>query len=80
MKKLCKVQEMELKTYTSVDPILVFDKIKFKVLHYIRGKLIHELRVASQSSDIQVKSSNLRVTSLNPRVKRLKTGFGRLKV
>ena len=30
---LCKVLEMELKTYTPVGPKSVFEKIKFKVLH-----------------------------------------------
>ena len=33
--KVCKVQKMELKTYTPVSPKFVFEKIKFKILHYI---------------------------------------------
>ena len=35
VEKLCKVLEMELKTYTTVSPKFVFEKIKFKVSHYI---------------------------------------------
>ena len=35
VEKLCKVLEMELKTYTPVSPKFVSEKIKFKVLHYI---------------------------------------------
>ena len=34
VEKLCKVLEMELKTYTPVGPKFLFEKIKFKVLHY----------------------------------------------
>ena len=34
-KKLCRVLKMELKMYTSVCLKFVFEKIKFKVLHYI---------------------------------------------
>ena len=41
MEKLCKVLEMELKTYTPVSPKFFFKKIKFKVLHYIQGDFIH---------------------------------------
>ena len=40
--KLCKVLEMERKTYTPVDPKLVFEKIKFKVLHYIQHDFIRQ--------------------------------------
>ena len=36
MEKLCKVLETELKTYTSLGPKFVSEKIKFKALHYIR--------------------------------------------
>ena len=36
MEKLCKVLEMELKTYAPVGLKFVFEKIKFKVLHYIQ--------------------------------------------
>ena len=40
--KLCKVLEMELKTYTPVGPKFVFQKIKFKVLHYIQHDFIRQ--------------------------------------
>ena len=40
--KLCKVLEMELKMYTSVGPKFVFEKIKFKVLHYIQHDFIRQ--------------------------------------
>ena len=36
VEKLCKVLEMELKMYTPVVQKFVFEKIKFKVLHYIQ--------------------------------------------
>ena len=42
VEKLCKVLEMELKTYTPVGLKFVFEKIKFKVLHYIQHDLILE--------------------------------------
>ena len=38
--KLCKVLEMELKTYTPVGPKFVFVKIKFIVLHCIQHDFI----------------------------------------
>ena len=38
----CKVLEMELKTYTPVGPKFVFEKIKFKVLHYIQNNFIRQ--------------------------------------
>ena len=40
VEKLCNVLEMELKTYTSVGRKFVFEKIKFKVLHYIQHDFI----------------------------------------
>ena len=40
MEKLCKLLEMELKTYTPVSPKFIFEKIKFKVLHYIQHDFI----------------------------------------
>ena len=40
VEKLCKVLEMELKTYTPVSLKFVFEKIKFKVLHYIQYDFI----------------------------------------
>ena len=42
VEKLCKVLEMELKTYTPVGLTFVFEKIKFKVLHYIQHDFIHQ--------------------------------------
>ena len=40
MEKLCKVLKIELKTYTPVGLKWVFEKIKFKVLHYIQHDFI----------------------------------------
>ena len=40
MEKLCKVLEMELKTYNLLGLKFVFEKIKFKVLHYIQHHFI----------------------------------------
>ena len=42
MEKLWKVLEMELKTYTPVSPEFVFEKIKFKILHYIQHNFIRQ--------------------------------------
>ena len=42
MEKLCKVLEMELKTYTPVGLKFVLEKIKFKVLHYIQHNIIRQ--------------------------------------
>ena len=42
MEKLWKVLEMELKTYTLVGLKFVFEKIKFKVFHYIRHDFIRQ--------------------------------------
>ena len=42
VEKLCKVLEMERKTYTPVILKFVFEKIKFKVLHYIQHDFIHQ--------------------------------------
>ena len=36
VERLCKVLEMELKMYIPVGPKFVFEKMKFKVLHYIQ--------------------------------------------
>ena len=40
VEKLCKVLEIELKTYTPIDLKFVFEKIKFTVLHYIQHNFI----------------------------------------
>ena len=42
VEKLSKVLEMELKTYTPVSPKFVFEKIKFKILHYIQHDFSHQ--------------------------------------
>ena len=42
VEKLCKVLEMELKMYISVGFKFVFEKIKFKVLHYIQYDFIRQ--------------------------------------
>ena len=42
MEKLCKVLEMELKTYTPVGLKFIFEKIKSKVLHYIQHDFIRQ--------------------------------------
>ena len=42
VEKLCKVLETEPKTYTLVGPKLVFQKIKFKILHYIQHDFIRQ--------------------------------------
>ena len=42
MEKLCKVLEMKLKTYTPDDPKFIFEKIKFKFLHYIQHDFIRQ--------------------------------------
>ena len=48
MEKLCKFLEMELKMYTPVDPKSVSEKIKFKVLHYIKNDFICKRRELSK--------------------------------
>ena len=40
VEKLCKILEMELKMYTPVGLKFVFEKIKFKVLHYIEHDFV----------------------------------------
>ena len=42
VEKLFKVSEMELKTYTPVGLKFVFEKTKFKVLHYIQHDFIRQ--------------------------------------
>ena len=42
LEKLCEVLEMELKTYTQVGPKFVFEKIKYKLLHYIQRNFIRQ--------------------------------------
>ena len=42
VEKSCNALEMKLKTYTPVRPKFVFEKIKFKVLHYIQHDFIRQ--------------------------------------
>ena len=42
VEKLCKVLEMKLKMGTPVGPKFVFEKTKFKVLHYIQHDFISQ--------------------------------------
>ena len=56
VEKLCKVfLEMELKTYTAVGLKFVFEKIKFKVLHYIQH-FIHQHPERSKDQISMIKS------------------------
>ena len=47
---------MELKTYTPVVPKLVFEKIKFKVLHYIQRDFIHQHPRLNKDQTSMIKS------------------------
>ena len=42
MEKLCKILEMELKTYTPVRLKFGIEKINFKILHYIQHDFIRQ--------------------------------------
>ena len=42
LEKLCKVLEMKLKTYIPVSIKFIFEKLKFKVLHYIQHDSIRQ--------------------------------------
>ena len=58
VEKLCKVLQMELKTYTSFDLKFVFEKIKFKVLHLkIRLACSKALLLTISSSNIVTRSN-----------------------
>ena len=54
--KLCKVLEMELKMYTPVGLKFVFEKIKFKVLHYNQHNFIRQLPGLSKDQISMFKS------------------------
>ena len=56
LEKLCKVLEIELKAYTSVALKFVFEKIKFKVLHYIRNNFIRQRPRPSKDQTSMFKS------------------------
>ena len=55
VEKLCKVLEMKLKTYTPVGSKFVFEKIKFKVLHYIQYDFIRQRLGLSKDQTIMLK-------------------------
>ena len=61
VEKLCKVLEMELKMYTPVSIKLVFEKIKFKVLHYIQ--LDVKIRLACSKALLLTTSSSNIITN-----------------
>ena len=56
MEKLFRVLGMELKTYTPVGPKFVFEKIKFKVLHYIQHDFIRRRLGLSKDQTSMFKS------------------------
>ena len=56
VEKLCKVLEMEVKTYTPVGPKFVSEKIKFKVLHYIQHDFIRQRLGLSKDQASKFKS------------------------
>ena len=56
VEKLCKVLEMELKTYSPVDLKFVFEKIKFKVLQYIQHNSIRQCPGLSKDQISMLKS------------------------
>ena len=74
VEKLWKVLETELKTYTAVSPKFVFEKIKFKVLHYIQYDFLHQHpefskdQVSMFKSLVIISSSNI-VTYSNGYIK-----------
>ena len=56
VEKLCKVLEMELKTYTPVGLKFAFEKIKLKVLHDIQYDLIRQCSGLSKDQISMLKS------------------------
>ena len=56
VENLCKVLEMQLKTYTTACPKLVFEKIKFKVLQDVQHDLICQRLRLSKDQTIMFKS------------------------
>ena len=53
MEKICKVLEMEVKLYTPLGPKFVFEKIKFKVFHYIQFDFIRQ-RIGLSKDEINM--------------------------
>ena len=56
MEKLCKVLEMELKMYNPVGQKFIFEKIKFKLLHYIQHDFISQRLGLSKNRTSMLKS------------------------
>ena len=52
--KSCKIQETELKTYTPVGSKFVFEKIKFKVLHYIQHDFFRQRQALSNKDQTSI--------------------------
>ena len=56
MEKLCKVLEKEFKTYAPVSQRFVFEKIKFKFLHYIQHDFLRQRSELSKDQISMFKS------------------------
>ena len=77
VEKLCKVLEMELKTYTPVDLKFVFEKFKFQVLNHIQHDFIRQrpglskdqIRLAYSKALLSTISSSNIVTHSNSYIK-----------
>ena len=65
MEKLFNVLEMELKTYTPVGLKFVFEKIKFKTLHYIQHNFIRQPLELSKDQISIFKALLLTISSSN---------------
>ena len=65
MEKLFNVLEMELKTYTPVGLKFVFEKIRFKVLHYIQHDFIRQRPGLSKDQISMFKSIFINISSSN---------------
>ena len=65
MEKLFNVLEMELKTYTPVGLKFVFEKITFKVLHYIQHDFIRQRPGLSNDQISMFKSIVINISSSN---------------
>ena len=77
VEKLCEVLEMELKTYTPVGLKFAFEKIKFKVLHYIQRfhSSTPKIRLACPKTLLLTISSSNTVTHSNSYIKEDKYFF-----
>ena len=54
VEKLCKVLEMDLKTYTPIGPKFGFEKIKFKMLHDIQHDFIRPTLSKDQTNIFKI--------------------------